>query len=511
MGTAGVVVFIFVVVLCHPVAHGSGPLIHRGRPNSIHGILGLPKSTKQVSDVRDVKEVWFKQQVDHFNPVSTQTWNQRYFVNKGFHQEGAPVFLMFGGEGAASAEWLSKDTFMMVLAEKHNALAFELEHRYYGLSWPTPDMSTDNLAYLNSQQALADAATFRQAMVEKYNLGDNSKWVVFGGSYSGSLAAWFKLKYPHLAVGAVASSAPLHAIIDFKDYLRVVRDSLATTNPECDTQVGLAVDHLMYLASTPAFWPDITSLFRLCSYFNGYNQHDQANLFQTLAGNFEGVVQYNKDARLSGGTPNITIDTLCDIMTTLIDDTTALDRFVQVNSLMLKSTSQSCLDFNYDTFIDTLRRTDFNNPDAPGGRQWTYQTCVEFGYFQSSDYPRQPFGSLFPVKFFIKQCQDIFGDTFDEKLLAYAIERTNTMYGSIKPQLRNVTFPNGSIDPWHALGVVESLSDDVTAIYINGTAHCADMYPDTPQDPPALREARKKIAQQVEKWIERDARYATFE
>ena len=61
-------------------------------------------------------------------------------------------------------------------------------------------MSDENLKFLNSEQALADLAAFRQAMAEKYNLTTN-KWLAFGGSYPGSLSAWFRLKYPHLVDG----------------------------------------------------------------------------------------------------------------------------------------------------------------------------------------------------------------------------------------------------------------------------------------------------------------------
>ncbi len=76
-------------------------------------------------------------------------------------------------------------------------------------------MSTANLKYLSSEQALADLANFISYQKTALNLIGN-KWIVFGGSYSGSLAAWFRLKYPYLAHGAVASSAPMLAKKNFK-------------------------------------------------------------------------------------------------------------------------------------------------------------------------------------------------------------------------------------------------------------------------------------------------------
>jgi pimeloyl-ACP methyl ester carboxylesterase len=72
------------------------------------------------------------------------------------------------------------------------------------------------LVYLSSEQALADLAYFIEAMTVKYEVPEGTKWIAFGGSYSGSLAAWLRAKYPHLVHGAVSASAPLLAKADFK-------------------------------------------------------------------------------------------------------------------------------------------------------------------------------------------------------------------------------------------------------------------------------------------------------
>ena len=100
-------------------------------------------------------------------------------------------------------------------------------HRFYGKSHPTPDLSIESLRYLNSHQALADIAHFHSYVVEEYKLTDKNRWIAFGGSYPGALAAWLRIKYPHIVTGAVATSAPVQAELDFSQYMEVVGQSLS--------------------------------------------------------------------------------------------------------------------------------------------------------------------------------------------------------------------------------------------------------------------------------------------
>jgi hypothetical protein len=71
------------------------------------------------------------------------------------------------------------------------------------------------MRFLSSQQALADAARF----VERMQANFTGPWISLGCSYSGSLSAWFRAKYPTLVVGAVAPSGPVLATANFTQFL----------------------------------------------------------------------------------------------------------------------------------------------------------------------------------------------------------------------------------------------------------------------------------------------------
>lgn len=135
------------------------------------------------------------------------------------------------------------------------------------------------------------------------------------------------------------------------------------------------------------------------------------------------------------------------------------------------------------------------------GRQWIYQTCIEFGFFQSTDLMDQPFGHSVPVDFFIQQCIDLFGEKFNSESIQKSIDFTNNFYGGCHLNVRKVVFPNGSIDPWKVLGVSKDLNEEAIALLINGTAHCADMYSDSDSDPQSLKDARNFIIKYLNKFL----------
>lgn len=115
----------------------------RGRPRN--GTVGSPSPHQFCRDAVGVpiacspppNAEWFEEQLlDHFDPTNVKTWRQRFYTNSEYYKAGGPVFLMIGGEGEATAKWMVQGAWVQY-AREHNALMFQLEHRFYGKSRPT--------------------------------------------------------------------------------------------------------------------------------------------------------------------------------------------------------------------------------------------------------------------------------------------------------------------------------------------------------------------------------------
>ena len=110
---------------------------------------------------------------------------------------------------------------------------------------------------------------------------------------------------------------------------------------------------------------------------------------------------------------------------------------------------------------------------------------------------------MFPLNFSIQQCQDIFGPEFNQSAIMEGIKWTEANYGgrNISEDTYNIVFPNGSIDPWHALSILKSVNFYIAAIFIEGTAHCANMYPPREEDSQELVNAREMISHDIKVFL----------
>lgn len=67
-----------------------------------------------------------------------------------------------------------------------------------------------------------------------------------------------------------------------------------------------------------------------------------------------------------------------------------------------------CLNVDYNSTVEFYRETELHKPATEASRQWFYQTCAQFGWYQTSRSDDQPFGSLFPVELYLTMCADVF-------------------------------------------------------------------------------------------------------
>ncbi|KRZ32609.1 putative serine protease K12H4.7 [Trichinella pseudospiralis] len=438
---------------------------------------------------------YFQQNLDHFHHQQNITWPQRYWINTKYYKPGGPSFLLIGGEGPAISSWIQESEKYpkdwMKKAQTFGAICFMLEHRYYGESHPTDNMKTENPRWLTSDQALADVANFISYATTRYNL-QGSQWITFGGSYAGLLSGWSRLKYPHLITGAVASSAPFQIKVNFHEYLDSAFDSIKKVNANCGSEIENAILQMRQLLRTEYGRRELKEKLSLCKKIKQAEGKDVQNLFAVIADMFSFIVQYNQPKA------TMNIRNMCEKLTDLSggDPVTRLGVIIR---WMLRFTSSFCLNFRYADMIAELSDTKWSKSS---NRQWQYQTCTEFGYFQTTDSLHHAFFGTYDLQFFLDICKDTFGKQFSEATVQTGVYEKNVRYGGKQLKKSNIILINGSVDPWHRLGLLNNPHPLSKAIFINGSSHCADMYPElTGIDPETLIKARREITGHIASWI----------
>ncbi|GMR46040.1 hypothetical protein PMAYCL1PPCAC_16236, partial [Pristionchus mayeri] len=227
------------------------------------------------------------------------------------------------------------------------------------------------------------------------------------------------------------------------------------------------------------------------------------NVFSALVGLYMGTVQYN-------WVDWSDVANMCsffeDDSISSIDALSALrmDEDYGYGNDYLSSDYDADLQYYIDMkdYVDGHKDNNTYDDDELAGILWTWQTCNEFGYYQSSDYGDGIFGTPVPLNFYVVMCEKLFGIGMDQ--IENSVARSNYQYGGrSRYNTTNVVLPNGDGDPWHALGILEkgNLDETVVPIVIKGTSHCADMYGATKDDPPDLTQARKTILENIQKWL----------
>lgn len=398
------------------------------------------------------------------------------------------------------------------MAKENKAYLICLEHRYYGDSCPFKDFSTEHLKYLTSQQALADAATFLEYFINVKKKSDKiRKVIVIGGSYTGAMSAWFRMLYPNLVIGSLASSAPVYLEEEFTKYDEHIALSLPE---ECQKKVKEANDEIDASVSNE------TELQNMKERTRCLDIADSVDWRYALADAVSWAVQYN---RYEGSEDQRTIEKLCNIMNQTSETKTAKDCLFDFFAEALRiNDNTTCLEFS--SAREKLKREEFDVYSS--SRQWYYQSCKEFGYFQvvSHNKSRSIRSESIDLQYHRDLCKDVFGIDVD-------ISESKKLYMQENMIGTNILWTNGEVDPWMELSITPNEEEEDSSssssfhhkrnvpvtkdgreerqnwvlLLIKNGSHCSDLSSPSDTDSDSLKEARETIRETIKEWVKKSA------
>ncbi|KAM7263526.1 hypothetical protein ACFE04_001209 [Oxalis oulophora] len=431
------------------------------------------------------KTFYYKQTIDHFNfkPESYATFKQRYVVKTDCWGVGkhSPILVYLGEESAIDGD-LENIGFLTENAPNFGALVVYIEHRFYGKSVPfgSHENALRNATlrgYFNSAQALADYAEVI-LHVKKQFKGEKSPVIVIGGSYGGMLAAWFRLKYPHIATGALASSAPVlyfDNITPSDEYYRRVTKDFKDVSHSCYKTIKHSWSEIDRVAAQPNGLVTLSKKFRTCKTLK-----DPIIFKDFLDTLYSSAAQYDRH-------PDYPVSTMCRGMD---GGKLGKDILGRVASGVAAYYGANSTCYNISQF--------FPDETLDG---WGWQSCsdmvIPIGHgYKDTMFPAAPF--------LLKEYEDACKATYG---VLPRPHWTTTYYGGhrmrevLKRFGSNIIFSNGLRDPYSGGGVLEDISDTIVAIKTKKGSHCLDIVKATRTDPEWLVLQRKIEIQVINSWL----------
>jgi lysosomal Pro-X carboxypeptidase len=426
--------------------------------------------------------------VDHFGYANSDRFNQRVIISHDNWCEGCPIFFYAGNEGDIFM-FANNTGFIWENAAKFRALVVFPEHRYYGQSLPYGDKAFESLetvGFLTTEQAMADFAENIQDLRRLYPGAKSSPVIMFGGSYGGMLASWFRMKYPHLVEGALAASAPIlqfPELYDCSGYFKIVTKDFENYSKSCSDSIRNSWPAVKRLGASEEGRKWLKSNFRLCQ---DLEEEDIESFMAWISSLYEdlAMTDYPNAASFLQPMPAYPIKELCKKLTSPDkEDKPLLEDIYQGLSVYLNYTgTASCNNVHEDSQL--------------GLNGWDFQSCTEM---------------VMPI------CADGVSDMFWDRpwnLSLVAEEcyqkwkvrpqplKAQTMFGGKNiTAASNIIFSNGDRDPWSAGGVLDTVSSSVISLKIPGACHHEDLRPVGPNDPQSLLDVRRKELDIIQNWI----------
>jgi hypothetical protein len=398
-----------------------------------------------------------------YEPHSNETFNLRYWVDKTYYKPGGPVFVLLGGEtdGAGRLPYLQKGIVHQVI-EATGGMGVILEHRYYGTSFPVDDLTTKNMRFLSTDQALAEIDYFARNVkfegIDADLTAPNTPWVVYGGSYAGAQAAFLRVKYPETFWGAISSSGVTTAIYDYWQYFEPAR---LYGPPDCikNTQILIdVIDNILLNDNNTAQVKPLKTVFGLA------NVTDNRDFAGQITGVY-GLQSTNWDPEENSASffnycTNITAMPTAENLRPAVSDIVSaagygndslaqnvtLNAIAWLNSTSLRSYRRSNL--TQDQYYTTLNATAYQSLTSLedyGSVSWSYQVCTEWGYIQTGNTPKDIMPLIsrtLDVEYLTFMCRAQFNIT--EPSDVWQVNK----YGNYSIEYERLAFMGGNADPW---------------------------------------------------------------
>uniref|UniRef100_A0A8C9RKX4 Dipeptidyl-peptidase 7 n=1 Tax=Scleropages formosus TaxID=113540 RepID=A0A8C9RKX4_SCLFO len=453
---------------------------------------------KHAEPVPHFKEKYFSQILDHFNfnNMGNGTFNQRYLITgKYFWDRGVgPIFFYTGNEGDIW-EFALNSGFIWETAGLQGALVIFAEHRYYGKSLPFGEKSfrIPEIGLLTVEQALADYAVMITELKKQLDATE-CPVIVFGGSYGGMLSVYMRLRYPNIVAGALAASAPILSTAglgDSRQFFRDVTADFENYNPSCRDAVQEAFQQLENLAQHEDYG-HIRSAFTLCKTPGSSQDIHQLKGLLRNAFTLMAMLDYPYSTHFMGNMPANPVKVL------LQDDNTNNDSDI-ADSIVYNSTGDvQCYDI-YTIYVECADPTGCGL--GSDSLAWDYQACTEIEMcFESNNvtdmFPPMPFTEQDRVQY----CTRKWGVVPRPGWLK------TQFWGDALSTASNIIFSNGDLDPWANGGVRKSISSSLIAVNIPEGAHHLDLRGSNIADPVSVRDARRKEAEIIAKWVKMESK-----
>ncbi|KPM43309.1 hypothetical protein AK830_g3260 [Neonectria ditissima] len=477
--------------------------------------------------------------IDHFHndsiyePHSDGVFPLRYWFDAKHYRAGGPVIVLASGETSGEDRLPFLDHgILAMLAKATGGVAVVLEHRYYGTSFPVPDLRAENMRFLSTEQALADTAYFAQHVrfpgFEHLDLTAPSvPYIIYGGSYAGAFAAFARKVYPDVFWGAISSSGVTEAIIDYWEYYEAARlfapgDCAATTQTLTDM-----VDNILL--------GDDKDAAQLLKEAFGLEELRDDDFASAISRGITGLQSSNWDPEQDSSDfgfycSSISSDHMLFSSTRHLVPT--VKRLLSAGGYKAQAESLTNRVLNYIGYIRSHLRTDLStyckgksveecytsrgkndriDLDQGMARSWGYQTCTQWGYFQTgSGVPKDQLplvSRLIDLEYSTIHCREGFNITTPPN-----IDSINKL-GGINFTYPRVAFIDGAVDPWraatpHRIGLPERASTvSEPFILIEHGVHHWDENGLLPGDasidlpPRSVAEAQEKEIEFVKAWL----------